>query len=144
MATPRYDVVSPLGDANDAKESVRQAASAAALTDLKGKRLGLCWTAFTNGDIVLRAFQEHLGKLKYFSKPPIIVYDPSSYKVKGADVRELLGVLQPGDAGTEADVAPGIPHRVGHGVHEGADAALREPEARRCLLLHVQLAGAIG
>jgi len=38
-----------------------------------------------------------LGKLKYFSKPPIIVYDPSSYKVKGADVRELLGVLQPGD-----------------------------------------------
>ena len=62
MATPRYDVVSPLGDANDAKESVRQAASAAALTDLKGKRLGLCWTAFTNGDIVLRAFQEHLGK----------------------------------------------------------------------------------
>ena len=62
MSKPVYDVVSPLGDANDAKGALRKTASAAPLADLKGKRLGLCWTAFTNGDIVLRAFQEHLGK----------------------------------------------------------------------------------
>ena len=38
-----------------------------------------------------------LGRLKYFRAPPVIVFDPSTYRVKGADVRELLGVLQPGD-----------------------------------------------
>jgi len=62
MNKSRYDVVSPAGDIRDAKEAVKKTASAAPLAHLKGKRLGLCWTAFTNGDIVLRAFQEHLGK----------------------------------------------------------------------------------
>lgn len=38
-----------------------------------------------------------LGRLKYFSRPPVIVFDPSSYKVKGPDVRELINILQPGD-----------------------------------------------
>ena len=62
MNKSRYDVVSPAGDIRDAKEAAKKYSSAAPLADLKGKRLGLCWTAFTNGDIVLRAFQEHLGK----------------------------------------------------------------------------------
>ncbi len=62
MSKPRYDVVSPAGDARDAKDAAKKTSSAAPLAGLKGKRLGLCWTAFTNGDIVLRAFKEHLGK----------------------------------------------------------------------------------
>lgn len=62
MSKPQYAVVSPLGDARDARDAVKATCSAPPLSDLKGKRLGLCWTAFTNGDIVLRAFQEHLGK----------------------------------------------------------------------------------
>jgi len=62
MSKPQYEVVSPMGDAREAKQELKKASSAAPLDDLKGKRLGLCWTAFTNGDIVLRAFQEHLGK----------------------------------------------------------------------------------
>ena len=61
MSQARYDVVSPAGDANDAKDARRKSASALPLGDLKGKRLGLCWTAFTNGDIVLRAFRDHLA-----------------------------------------------------------------------------------
>jgi len=35
-----------------------------------------------------------LGRLKYFRVPPVIVFDPSTYRVKGGEVRELLGVLQ--------------------------------------------------
>mgnify|MGYP001220096466 CR=1 FL=1 len=61
MSKPSYDVVSPAGDARDAGDAVKKTWSAAPLADLKGKRLGLCWTAFTNGDIVLRAFREHLA-----------------------------------------------------------------------------------
>ena len=62
MSKARYDVVSPLGDALDAKDAVKKTSSAPPLSSLKGKRLGLCWTAFTNGDIVLRLFREHLSK----------------------------------------------------------------------------------
>ncbi len=62
MNHPGYEVVSPLGDARDAQDAVKQASSAAPLAELQGKRIGLCWTAFSNGDIVVRAFQEHLGK----------------------------------------------------------------------------------
>jgi len=61
MSKPEYEVVSPAGDACDAGGVVKKTASAAPLADLKGKRLGLCWTAFANGDIVLRAFREHLA-----------------------------------------------------------------------------------
>lgn len=38
-----------------------------------------------------------LGRLKYFSRPPVVVFDPSTYRVKGRDCRELLNLLQPGD-----------------------------------------------
>jgi hypothetical protein len=62
MSKAEYEVVSPAGDARDAGSAVKKTASAAPLAGLKGKRLGLCWTAFANGDIVLRAFREHLSK----------------------------------------------------------------------------------
>ncbi len=58
---PQYEVVSPAGDARDASGSEKKPAGAAPLDSLKGKKLGLIWTAFANGDIVLRAFREHLA-----------------------------------------------------------------------------------
>jgi hypothetical protein len=62
MSNARYEVVSPVGDARDAKGAGKKTSSAPPLAGLNGKRLGLCWTAFTNGDIVLRLFREHLAK----------------------------------------------------------------------------------
>ena len=61
MKQPRYEVVSPIGDPGDATQTTKQSC-AASLADLKGKKLGLVWTAFTNGDIVLHAFRDHLAK----------------------------------------------------------------------------------
>ena len=57
-----YEVVSPIGDARDAAGSEKKSAGAPALDGLAGKTLGLVWTAFANGDTVLRAFREHLAK----------------------------------------------------------------------------------
>ena len=62
MSKAVYEVVSPAGDARDARDAVKKTSSAPPLDTLKGKRLGLCWTAFTNGDIVLRSFREHLSR----------------------------------------------------------------------------------
>ncbi len=56
---PQYEVVSPAGD--DAGAG-KPHAGAAPLDQLNGRKLGLVWTAFANGDIVLRAFREHLAK----------------------------------------------------------------------------------
>jgi hypothetical protein len=57
-----YEVVSPVGDARDAAGSEKKTFGAPALDNLSGKTLGLVWTEFYNGDTVLRAFREHLGK----------------------------------------------------------------------------------
>lgn len=39
-----------------------------------------------------------IGTLKYFTSPIVLVENPGSYKIKGAEVRELIdGKLQPGD-----------------------------------------------
>jgi len=57
-----YEVVSPVGDARDASGSQKKIVGASPLDSLNGKKLGLVWTEFYNGDIVLRAFREHLGK----------------------------------------------------------------------------------
>ncbi len=57
-----YEVVSPLGDARDAAGSQKKSFGAPALDSLRGKKIGLVWTAFYNGDTVLRAFREHLSK----------------------------------------------------------------------------------
>ncbi|MCF7821255.1 MAG: hypothetical protein K9M17_02300 [Mariprofundaceae bacterium] len=42
-------------------------------------------------------FLTWFGDLKFFWLPPIIVYDPSSYRVKGEDVREVISKIRPGD-----------------------------------------------
>ena len=58
-----YEVVSPIGDAqDDSASSERESFGARALDNLSGKKLGLVWTEFYNGDTALRAFREHLGK----------------------------------------------------------------------------------
>lgn len=58
----------------------------------------MCDSIRTN---VFRALQKAgmtcLGRLKYFTRPPVIVFDPSTYRVKGADVREVLNLIRPGD-----------------------------------------------
>ena len=61
MTQPNYEVVSPAGDMRDARGGARKEASAPPLADLKGRKIGLCWTAFTNGDVVLRHFRDHLA-----------------------------------------------------------------------------------
>ncbi len=37
------------------------------------------------------------GDLKYFKAPFFLVYDPSSYRVKGEDTREVIDIIRPGD-----------------------------------------------
>jgi len=37
------------------------------------------------------------GDLKYFKFPFFLIYDPSSYKVRGEDAREVIDIIQPGD-----------------------------------------------
>ncbi len=42
-------------------------------------------------------FLTWFGDIKYFKAPLFFIYDPSSYKVKGEDVREVIDIIQPGD-----------------------------------------------
>jgi len=42
-------------------------------------------------------FLTWFGDLKFFKVPPILVYDPGSYKVKGEDTREVIDIIQKGD-----------------------------------------------
>jgi hypothetical protein len=71
---PQYHVVSPIGDARDASGRQKLAAGASPLDTLRGKKLGLIWAVFANGDIVLRAFREHLATrypdLQFVEMPP--------------------------------------------------------------------------
>jgi|GEM_PF-1426196 hypothetical protein len=60
---PDYEVVSPIGDAGDASLSKNETVGAKPLDDLAGKKLGLVWTVFANGDTALHAFRQHLGAL---------------------------------------------------------------------------------
>lgn len=48
-------------------------------------------------NVLRNTFLTWFGKLKYFHYPFFIVWDPGSYQLKGNDVRELIGLLQPGD-----------------------------------------------
>jgi hypothetical protein len=43
------------------------------------------------------AFIRVFGDLKFFKVPPVIVWDPSSYRVKGRDMREVMDLVAPGD-----------------------------------------------
>ncbi len=46
---------------------------------------------------MMNAFLKFFGDVKVFRFPLFIVYDPGSYQVKGADTREAMGLVQPGD-----------------------------------------------
>ena len=59
---PVYEVVSPIGDARDASASNKKTFGAPPLDSLDGKKLGLIWTEFANGDTALRAFRRHLTR----------------------------------------------------------------------------------
>jgi hypothetical protein len=49
-------------------------------------------------DACADAFIAWIGTLKYFTSPLSLVEDPGSYKIKGAEIRDLIdGGLQPGD-----------------------------------------------
>ena len=62
MNGPDYEVVSPAGDSGDASQSKYETIGAGPLDGLTGKKLGLVWTVFANGDIALRAMRGHLEK----------------------------------------------------------------------------------
>lgn len=42
-------------------------------------------------------FLTWFGDIKFFKFPLFLVYDPSSYKVRGEEVREVIDLIQPGD-----------------------------------------------
>ena len=46
---------------------------------------------------LLNGFLKLFGDLKVFKWPMFIIYDPSSYQVKGADIRQVLKIAKPGD-----------------------------------------------
>jgi hypothetical protein len=46
---------------------------------------------------VIDWFIRMFGDLKFFKVPPVIVWDPGSYRVKGKDVREAMRLVEPGD-----------------------------------------------
>ena len=59
---PVYEIVSPLGDDHSKLAGAGNPASAAPLPDLIHRKIGLIWTEFTNGDVLLDAFEDLLGK----------------------------------------------------------------------------------
>ena len=71
---PMFEVVSPAGDERDGVGADKRTFAAPPLDVLSGKKVGLVWTEFYNGDTVLRAFREHLGKrypgLQFVEMPP--------------------------------------------------------------------------
>lgn len=57
---PAYEVVSPLGET--VAELGAGKIAPTPLGDLNGKKIGLVWTAFTNGDVILEAFMDLLDQ----------------------------------------------------------------------------------
>lgn len=43
-----------------------------------------------------KLFLTIFGKIKVFRWPMFIVYDPSTYLVKGQQIREILDIIKPG------------------------------------------------
>ncbi len=66
LTEPVYEVVAPVGHqaVENAKTTgaEREINPATALADLSGKRVGLVWTTFSNGNILLEALGERLTK----------------------------------------------------------------------------------
>ena len=75
---PLYEVVSPVGhEAEEKPGSGRSAGNifpAAPLADLNGKKIGLIWTLFTNGNVLLEALGDLLAEryhgLEFVKLPP--------------------------------------------------------------------------
>ena len=63
---PIYEVLSPVGESVDDKtapgEKSQKVNPAAALKDLNGKKIGLVWSAFKNGNVFLEAMEDLLGQ----------------------------------------------------------------------------------
>ena len=55
---PAYDIVSPVGE-DPSRTGIEPAPP---LRDFDGRRIGLIWTEFTNGNVLLEAFEALLGK----------------------------------------------------------------------------------
>ena len=77
MATqPLYEVVSPVGQEGNAGDSRsgEKKSPAAPLATLNGKKIGLVWTVFTNGNVLLDALRDLLAKryqgLEFVELPP--------------------------------------------------------------------------
>jgi len=66
---PQYEVVSPAGEGGTSEVT-----GAPPLSSLDGKRIGLVWTVFTNGNVLLHAFQDLLSKrypgMSFVEMPP--------------------------------------------------------------------------
>jgi hypothetical protein len=67
-AGPAYEVVSPLGEpvggggpGAGASQTGGRIPPAAPLADLAGKRIGLVWSAFKNGNVFLEAMEKLIG-----------------------------------------------------------------------------------
>ena len=66
-AKPMYQVVSPVGESVDYKAAAKGEKSqrippAAAVPNLDGKKIGLVWSAFKNGNVFLEAMEDLLGQ----------------------------------------------------------------------------------
>ena len=58
---PVYEIVSPVGEDRSKLAGSGKLAAAPPLPDLNGRKIGLIWTEFTNGDVLLDAFEALLG-----------------------------------------------------------------------------------
>lgn len=71
---PEYEIVSPVGEDLSRIEGSREIAPAPPLPDFNGRKIGLIWTEFTNGDVLLDAFEVLLAKrypsLRFVKMPP--------------------------------------------------------------------------
>jgi len=59
---PVYEIVSPIGEDRSKLAGSGKFTSAPPLPDLNGRKIGLIWTEFTNGDVLLDAFEALLGE----------------------------------------------------------------------------------
>jgi hypothetical protein len=63
MTEPRYHVVSPVGEAETTtREGRNNIPAAPPLANLTGQKIGLLWTVFTNGDILLNALADWITR----------------------------------------------------------------------------------
>ncbi len=59
---PVYEIVSPVGEDLNAWDKFSGIDPAPRVSDLNGRKIGLIWTEFTNGNVLLEAFEALLGK----------------------------------------------------------------------------------